>query len=558
MKVKIPKQYKGAKFNKLFSIECNDFSIEMLLPAFFFLLESKGKQRLKSPESEKFDEYILKLKKHPNLEGFTDIDGQRLLDKWAKTSLMVIGKKGRAGNKNQILYLQPLTYLTFKGGFPSESSRLRNVNYFLYKLMISALEKNDEHHGYKIIRDTLRKAFAEGISGLPEKDAGTAISGQYDGHTTLDTETLLSLFFMDSFEPIKISSKKKISADPPICEGQAERLMKGFIKFITIFKKRMPSRELIYNLQTLLNFELFIYTLKLIYGTNQLIITHELPLQFSTEMTKTAPLLYVDVGSDTKGFSREIACQCVSRDLQELSLYHHSLIKLKILDTIVGEIPVLKKELNNIAPQELLLKLIKLSDHSDIQAQGRIILSNIRNDNNFTEENSELKEYMNRLELLHPEDSIERLVTLLEEIQRNKMGQNMIGWFKNVSGVNKPYGFIQGSLRHRYTWAYSLSNDLLWTLVHLASIHPDKPTGNNPDWRPKRTRLVDFLNFLEERYGIVIHKVPKGMGSIEANRAARENLAALQKRLRQMGLFENLSDDFEAQYITPQYTQEIN
>jgi hypothetical protein len=43
--------------------------------------------------------------------------------------------------------------------------------------------------------------------------------------------------------------------------------------------------------------------------------------------------------------------------------------------------------------------------------------------------------------------------------------------------------------------------------------------------------------------------------SIEANRAARDNLAALQKRLRQMGLFENLSDDFEAQYITPQYRE---
>ena len=67
--------------------------------------------------------------------------------------------------------------------------------------------------------------------------------------------------------------------------------------------------------------------------------------------------------------------------------------------------------------------------------------------------------------------------------------------------------------------------------------------------------LNNFLDFLENHYGILIHKVPDGMASIEANRAARDNLAALQKRLRQMGLFENLSDDFEAQYITPQYRE---
>jgi hypothetical protein len=97
-----------------------------------------------------------------------------------------------------------------------------------------------------------------------------------------------------------------------------------------------------------------------------------------------------------------------------------------------------------------------------------------------------------------------------------------------------------------------MSNDLLWTLVHLAAVRPQK-MGKLETNKPERLRLVDFLQFLEERYGILIHRVPQGMESIEANRAARENLSALQKRLRQMGLFENLSDDFEAQYITPQY-----
>lgn len=143
---------------------------------------------------------------------------------------------------------------------------------------------------------------------------------------------------------------------------------------------------------------------------------------------------------------------------------------------------------------------------------------------------------------------------ILDQAQRQGIGSFLVNWFRAVSGVAKDYGFIRGATQ-RFTWAYSLSNDLLWTLVHLAAIRPDEMGQSEKNRQPRPLRLVDFLEFLEKRYGILIHKVPDGMASIEANRVARDNLAALQKRLRQLGLFENLSDDFEAQYITPQYRE---
>jgi hypothetical protein len=145
---------------------------------------------------------------------------------------------------------------------------------------------------------------------------------------------------------------------------------------------------------------------------------------------------------------------------------------------------------------------------------------------------------------------------ILDEAQRNGLGGNMINWFRCVGGVEKAYGFIKGSSRHRHTWTYSISNDLLWALVHLASIKPEEFEVHS-NIRPKNIRLADFLEFLENRYGIIINRVPEGMASFEANHSARENLSALQQRLRQMGLFANLSDDFEAQYIRPQYKEGI-
>ena len=211
MKIELPDAYKGMKFDKLFSIYFGYFSVEMLLPAFFFLVESKGRHRLKMPNAEKIDEYISALQHHPRLEGFTDEDGKRILEKWAKTSLIVIGKKGRLKpeQSEQILHLQPLSYLTFKAGFPSKLSRLENVHSFLYQLMINTLKKecDDELQANNAIRSALRTAFADGVMDLPDVP-GKDINGKYDGKTELDTETLLSILFMDSFEPKKSAEER--------------------------------------------------------------------------------------------------------------------------------------------------------------------------------------------------------------------------------------------------------------------------------------------------------------------------------------------------------------
>jgi len=559
MKIHLPKTYIGMAFDKLFSILVMEYSLEMLFPALFFLLESRGKQPLKPLDSDnkKIDEYLSNLQQHSRLEGFDDDDGKRVLNKWVKTSLMVLGKKGRTKQKgDQIIYVQPLTYLTFKTGSLPSRSRLRNVHYFLYTLMVNALKDQGETYAYKTIRDAFRIAFARGVNGLPEV-AGTEIGGEYDGSSEVDTETLLAMLFMDSFEPVKISAKREVSAAPPVCEGQANRFMQGLVKFITVFKDRMPARELVYNLQTLINFELCIYTLKLCYGTNQLVRTRELPPQYSLDSLPTSPQLYTDLTHQSKGMSLELARQCVGRDLQELSNFFTSMLRLRTLDKFVTGIPDFVRELKELSPQEYLLKLLTFADHSRIQGKADNAIDEISELNHLDkpdseEHNLELKELMERNNNLYPGDSLTRLVMILDHAQRQGIGTHPISWFRVVSGVAKDYGFIRGASL-RSTWAYSLSNDLLWTLVHLTTIRPDEMGNNEEDRQPRPLRLVEFLEFLEKHYGILIHKVPDGMASIEANRAARDNLAALQKRLRQMGLFENLSDDFEAQYITPQY-----
>jgi len=66
-------------------------------------------------------------------------------------------------------------------------------------------------------------------------------------------------------------------------------------------------------------------------------------------------------------------------------------------------------------------------------------------------------------------------------------------------------------------------------------------------------RLQEFLRFLEERFGTLVDRPPAPFEGAEYTAAARDNLRAMLRRLRQMGIFRDLSDDFTVQRLHPPY-----
>ena len=91
-------------------------------------------------------------------------------------------------------------------------------------------------------------------------------------------------------------------------------------------------------------------------------------------------------------------------------------------------------------------------------------------------------------------------------------------------------------------------------LVQLAVVRLSPPT--NQDWGNQELqsiRLQDFLQFLEKRFGILIDQPPDKFQGAEYIAAARDNLRAMLGRLRQMGIFRDLSDDFTVQRLHPPY-----
>jgi hypothetical protein len=100
---------------------------------------------------------------------------------------------------------------------------------------------------------------------------------------------------------------------------------------------------------------------------------------------------------------------------------------------------------------------------------------------------------------------------------------------------------------------FVLDSRLLEVLLQLALLRPDDAGG----LRTEAIRVDEFLTVLRERYGLYIDQLPPGNGFGVANladqSALRANRAAFVAKLREIGFYNDLSDAYLTQTITPRY-----
>src|SRR5947209_3000133 len=103
MKLQIPKDMRSVAFPRLLSIELNDFDIDLFLPALFFAILADGRGRARLPnETTPIARFVDALARHPSLRGFDDAEGRRVLARLVRTSLVTMGRVGRAQRGEQI------------------------------------------------------------------------------------------------------------------------------------------------------------------------------------------------------------------------------------------------------------------------------------------------------------------------------------------------------------------------------------------------------------------------------------------------------------------------
>jgi hypothetical protein len=560
MKIRLPKTSRGYVFDRLFAIEMNSFDVEGLLGALFYLIITRGRQRAgRVNDSKAVNQYLDLLAEHPRMDGFDDNTGRRLLAGWVRSSIASMGQagRGRRGGE-QIEFVLPLTILTYKTGLPTENSRQRNVNVFLYRILRDTLAwAGAEPNADAALTGIMVRAFGRGveIGSAPQYD------GRYDGSTELDLHSLLCLNYLDGFKPTP-ASKKEPTEDRP---GEAlPRVARGIgrdvLQYVTTYYERMPPLALTRGLLALIAFEIFVYTLKLVYATNALIAERATPAGMRDEDNPSLPSLYVDFTRQRGSTSDDMARSCVERDLEELRSFFDSALRLRTLHRFVEGRPQVRERLATLRTPEYLRALVELqANDPTVEFRAESELESIQTEitaDATDGDREDLRQLFGDLERRHPTSALDRLLRLLAVAQQKNAITAYVQWYWSIGGLRKPFGLLDGTTHGRRNWRYAMKDDLLAAVVHLAFAEDPSQQFREPSIRP-RIRLTEFLHFLESRFGVIVDRPPSMMDSAAHHAAAKENLEALRHRLHQMGFFEELSDDFTAQYLRNPMAQEV-
>ena len=551
MNLIFPKQVRGLTFERLFAHDMNNFDVRELLPSLFFVIVANGRRPRGRPnDPADLEGFLERLVEHPRLEGFDDPAGRAMLDRWLRASVIQTSRKGKSRGREQLRYVQPLSLLTYKTGLPRESGRKRRVDLYLYRAMTRALERDGVDRAPAALGEIFRGSFGREVTIGP----APTYDGTFNGDDHVDLHTLLTLCYLDGFEPTPADRKSDdlLSSSPeatPAMPRIEQQVGEDLIRYTLAYRDRSSTMALTDGLMALIDVHLFTGTLKLTVATDELVRTGELPDAMRAEPGPTPPEIYTDFTRERGSSSDELAQACVDRDLEMLGRFFRHLMHLKTLDLVVQRTSKLRAKLEGLESPAYLTSLVALQGEAQVRAE--LLLEDVVEQSSEAagseELAAEIRAHVDTMVERFDHDHVRAFATLLATSQEKALSTSLQKWFWSVGGLRSEHGMIEGNLVGRRRARYVISDGMLGVLVQLALIDVNDslaPRGVRP-----QLSMAEFLTFLHERFGILVDRPPAFLDGARSRAAARDNLQALKRRLRQMGYFEALSDDFGAQYL---------
>lgn len=560
MKLKFPQGLAKFQHPKLTWFELNDFDADLVFPSLYGLIvtggERHGANRLvrRIPvEGGKAkvlpitpDDLLQGLSEHPKLQGFGTPDGRALLRDWVHTAVARLATKTQSRQGEVVRYVLPVHLATYSAGLPSTPALRRQADLALFAALDAHLRSLNVDAPLATLRTLFKEILGKGVDYGSGQDS---FRPHHDG-TTLDIITLLTLYYLEQFDtpPLQAGKPKErtdaLRDTPFLLPSSMDLLASELLGYLVAHRNRLPASTVSQGLVAQASLGLLRYFLQTVTTVGRLMSGSR------GDAAAAAPAeldLYVDVTGVRNSPSDRLARRAVARDLANIGRFFGQVQTLRVLDSIVHEVvPAADGPLLDEIGQQL-------DDHrgnSDVRSDARHLIRQIRElnttgDTPVTSE-SDFEQLMDGVE-----DPLDRLTLLLSHRGTNSGVANFVKWYWSSGGIAKPYGILDGNLRDpKKNWRYYLPDELLSVLVQQAFItRPMTDLTRTDGHLRSKLSLSDFLTFLRENYGILIDRPPKDSDDPETRRAAADNLEALKLRLRQMGYFHLLSDDFAAQYL---------
>jgi hypothetical protein len=553
MKVELPKELKSFVFTELNLVELNSIEVDRLLPHIYESAIKGGRHApaLKNFSAQAYNEiYLPRLIDRPDVVGFDTPATRDVIDAWLRASVVAFGRSGLSQREDKMDYIRARTLAAYRAGFP-DRRRSRQADTVVYAQMLKEVERRKETgvissngNGKQILREIVKESVGEGvtISDNPKW------APEYDGHTTVDISTLLALLFLEGFEAHSAkeegtargrgAAEARYRTDPAV-PAAAAPLGGDVVTYLTTYRKSTPLQTA-QHLTAILGFRLFQLSLRTAKAIHGLLDQESLPPDMQGIDSDNPLDQFVDFSGDAKSDSRELARLCVQRDLRQTHIGLRDRLVLRTVRRAAETSEVLAKDYNEWSGPQRFLYLAQLRGNEELVPYFKQDLRAIKNANTESEDD-QVHAFLEGLsDRAHP--ALDRLVIALFEATKARARHAALSWFRDTGGLNRSNGMLVGESKSRQTWAYAPGNDLVSALLGIVF--------TDAKGRARREMpLREVLDQFRIRFGMLIDRPPHEFDTVAYRSAASENLVAFKRRLKLLGVFDGLSDDFSAQIV---------
>lgn len=496
---------------------------------------------------EEFTEDFLE---HP--EWFAGFDRfPQVVHRWIETDLMDVVNRGKANQA--VAAPRPLHGNTYKFRNAKHTRDYDAAEQIYWMLFYARKGKG------QAARDALKRFFFSGID---------LVTDRYDPNTSVDVETQ-AILRLDHQVTQDMKDSKEPSRFQPLCIGQTDIMADDILRLLA-YELYIPRSVLVDYLKTLMAFHLALYHLKLLQtlpklvkqrSGNDLCAAKECPINPGLDNAlKGCPYrvaLVVDMGDINNPHMAELAHKSTDRLYRQIPAFVQANFVIKKLDEMAE---YLSKKTGKLAPPGGgvftvgdLVSLLKPEHDAERQAYLKFRLASLIEESTSGNENVDPKiREVTGMGLGEFESFIEILMAYRSKYHR----QYITECLDSLLLKNKENGLLAQSRTKGSPRRFVLGSKLLEVLLQIAVL-----TQDGGRFVTREVRIEELLAFLRNRYGLHIDRLPEGTqtnSSILDRRALRLNLEAFKRRLREIGFYEDLSDAYVTQKVSPRYAIERN
>lgn len=521
-------------------LDYKSLHMDRVLTAFLARLWHRGlPSKLSRAGDLAVDDFVALFLANPDVfEGFD----RETTTRWASTHLMDLVNRGRASEA--VAGPRPLHGFTYRFR-NSRKSRPYGADEQLYEMLA-------ETPG---VLQELQSFFFSDV----DRTTGAIKPGP---DTDVETQALLHLVSKayDKVEDRPDTSKPR-RPYPALCREPA-RLLADDVMRLLYHQEHMPRTVLVEYLKTLFAFHLALYHLRMIKLLPKAVDVGAVDPSCASghagaETGHQCPYrvrLFVDIGGVPGTTTAGLAQQSANVWYGRIQRFVKATFEAKKLDEFADHLVTKRRKVSppqgrsyfSVAEVLTLLGKAYRSERDNFFDQ-RV--------NGVLDDETELPDEVRKIVELGLSPFDEYIEMLLHYKSRYHRGY-IVDCLDSLLLKNQPGALLAQPRGTQGERRFVLDAHLLEMLLQISLLRP----GSDGNLSTSPMRIDEFLAVLRERYGLYVDELPDADGfagaDLDDQAALRANSAAFLNRLREIGYYQDMSDAYLTQTITPRYSME--